>query len=207
VRALLLLFLAGSAFGAGATKPWLSDGTSASQNVNVIGGNITVDNAVIVTTVTAQVPVQRSQSLLGRFFTTNTGAKTSSTAESPALLFINLSTNTRTVYLDAAGLSSLDNNVTSVFRLYTSPVVTSSGTALVPRSMYSVAGVSEMQAYLNPTLSSNGTLVRTLATTSGQVAADFLQARIIIPGEKILFTIEHSANNKRSNIDLRWDEE
>lgn len=207
MRVLLLLPMLMASHTMAATKPWLDDATHATNAVKVLGGNITVDNAVIVTTVTSQVPVQRSQALLGRYYTVTTPSKLSSTAESPILLFVNLSTNTNSVFFDIGEGNSLDNGVTTVFRAYTSPVVTSSGTALSILPTYPLAAASQMQAFLNPTISGNGTLVFTIATTSGRVVRELFQSRILTPGLKVLLTVEHSGNNKRSAVTLDWAEE
>jgi hypothetical protein len=198
-----------------------TDGSSSTQPVSgpfltntqlratpvAISGTVSVGNALLVTTVTAAVPIQRTQALLGRYYSVTTPSKLSSTAESPILLFVNLSTNTKTAFFDIGEGVSYDNNVTTVFRAYVMPTVTSSGTAISILPTNPLAGPSQMQAFLSPTVSSNGTAVFVISATSGRVVREFFQSRVFIPGIVFLITVEHSGNNKRSALTLDWAEE
>lgn len=164
--------------------------------------------SVMVTTVTAAVPIQRTQALLFKFYTSQSGQLTSGTAETPLALFVNPSTNTATAYLDYAGFNSVETNVLSNFRIYRNAVVASSGTARTILPGHPGAPASKMQFYSGGTLStSGGTIYRGFVAQGNTLPINFNQAFIIPPGGNICITVTNSGNNRQSSINLGWAEE
>lgn len=125
-------------------------------------------------------------------------------AESSQALVVNLSTSTKNLYFTRFSFQAISalgsaTGVESVARIYTFPVVTSSGTFVTPQSLQVVASsqTSVMQAFKTPTTTSNGNLVG--AITAGSMAsstADYLPSRnfILGPGRKILVTVQGTVN-------------
>jgi hypothetical protein len=196
----------GSASTQPVSGPFLTDGQLRATPV-AVSGTVSVGNALLVTTVTAAVPIQRTQAVLGRYYFVNSGHLTSGTGQTPLLLFVNLSTNTVTAYWDSVDFESLELNIAAHFHVYRAPVVTSSGTAVGIRAGLSTSAPSKMQAYLSPTVSSIGNIEFMSTAVGTTVPMRIYQAFIIQPGEKALVTVANSSNNRQTTVTVWWAEE
>lgn len=152
--------------------------------------------------------VAGSEAKNGILWNTVTGVQTKVGAtEEPVLLFVNLSTNTKEFELDKLYINSIDQGVNLIFRLYTAPVVTSSGTALtIFNSRTDVTTSNQAQAYLIPTVSSNGQPRGVFQVRDAPVIDELSKRVILTPGKTLLFTLESSGNNKKWALTLSWVE-
>lgn len=165
--------------------------------------------AILVSTVEAAVPIQRSQAVNGTYYSVTTGILTiAGTSETPFAMIVNLTTNTLRAYFDSFIGASLTNNTNTAFRIYRQPVVTSSGTLL---SIFPGSGAvftnSQMQAYSNPTVSSNGKLTYVFSVFNGSIRIPLFQSRVLPPGGRFLVTAQNSANNRDVALSTEWSEE
>lgn len=189
-------------------RAYIVDSITAYQNAastyNVHASSLDVRGLNQVRDHITAVPNVQQEALNGHFYMTTTNVVANGVTETPVFMFVNLSTNTLSAFLDAIYLLNLSETAT-VFRVYRSPVVTSSGTALGINPGYtSFAVASQMQAYRSPTLSSNGTLVFTFASGPQRVALN--QSRIFVPGAKLAITADSSANGSEVAVNLEWVE-
>lgn len=158
------------------------------------------------------IPIERAQALARSYFAVSSNFVTfANSAENPLFLFVNPSTGTKAAFLDNHRISLAGTNLgngSAEFRIYRSPVVTSSGTALgiFPGDVNSGA-VSQMQAFVSPTASSFGTLVYSATSAGGTIVMPLNQSRIFRPGTKFLVTIDNPANNFSDDYDIEWSEE
>jgi hypothetical protein len=151
------------------------------------------------------------ETALGRRFIADTGARgNGSSAETAAVLVVNLSTNTASLYLDELELTpritanSTPNSV--VYKCYTAPVVTSSGTALGIDNSNSTFSTtkSKMQVFVGPTISSNGTVIHT-KVVHGSNYRSVPQGRFVLaPGAKMLITSETGLIAAQYAIFMSW---
>jgi hypothetical protein len=193
---------------AAAQPSHLEDQGFAPRLVEIKGtAQVNVVNSAIVTTVTAAVPIQRSQAVMGRFYHAVGNHLTSGAAQTPSFLFVNLSTNTVMAYWDSGDFNSIEASINSHFHVYLDPVVTSSGTALpiYPGEPSQVA--SKMQAYHAPTVSFIGNVRFMVSATGGLETKNFHQAFIIPPGRKAIVSVANSSNNRQTVFGLTWAEE
>jgi hypothetical protein len=186
--------------------PFLTD-TQLRATPVPVSGTISVGNALLVTTVTAAVPIQRTQATLGKFYHTSGNILVSGTALTPLMLFVNLSTNSVSAYWDEVDLNSIESSIVAQFQIYLDPVVTSSGTALGVYPGLPGQPASKMQVFHGPTVSASGTLRFRLVTVGSATKELFHQAFIIPPGSKALVSVANSSNNRQTAIGLTWAEE
>lgn len=179
---------------------------------NETNGHVALDVFEISGSSQVTIPIQRKQSLAHSYFSSTSGFVTfSGSAETPLFLFVNLSTNTLAAFLEIIRFSFAANNTgngVAIFNVYRLPVITSSGTpvGIFPGDVNSGA-ISQMQAFVSPTVSSNGTIVYTASTAGGTINCPLNQSRIFRPGTKFLVTIDNPANNFSDAVDLEWSEE
>jgi hypothetical protein len=193
---------------AAAQPSHLDDQGFAPQLVEVKGvAQVQVTNSVIVTTVTAAVPIQRTQASLCRYFSSVGDHLTSGTSQTPALLFVNVSTNIVNAYINHIDFNSIEVNVAAHFHVYTDPVVTSSGTAKAIRPGDSSCAGSKMQVFHAPTVSSSGDVRYMISALGGTENKNFYQAFIIRPNSTVLVSVANSSNNRQTVTGLSWAEE
>jgi hypothetical protein len=129
------------------------------------------------------VPVQRQQSLNGSFFFLTTGFNAIGvTTETDYLLIVNLSTNTKNIYLDDLHVSSIGsgNNDNFAANAYYSPVVTSSGTPIdIDSGKIPDIYKSQMQADRSPTISNRGDLFISMSSVGDTMHHECKQAIIL----------------------------
>jgi hypothetical protein len=186
--------------------PFLTDAQLRATPV-AVSGTVSVGNALLVTTVTAAVPIQRTQASLFKFYTVVGDHLTSGTGQTPSMLFVNRATNTVTAYFDAIDLNSIEVNISAHFHVYRDPVVTSSGTALNIGKGHPSSPNSKMEVYQAPTTSSNGMVRFMFTALGGGQARDMKQAFIITPGGTVLISVANSANNRQTVVGIQWAEE
>lgn len=146
----------------------------------------------------------------GKAFAVSYEATISGSAETDLLLFVNLSTNTRTVTLQTCGVTIEDNNASAAFRVYSAPVVTSSGTFRSPvsRSVGGTSFTSQMQGFGTPTISSRGSLQNITGSGKGSVSYINVAGGLIVnPGGKLLVTTQPSGSGFISSVTLVWTEQ
>lgn len=155
------------------------------------------------------VPLLRYLSQNGQMFVvSSTPTLPTANIETPVLLLVNLSTNTKTVSLRDIAISAQGKSNTA-WHLYLSPVVTSSGTAISPtNSNLGSSNVAQLQTWLLPSVSSFGKLFRTFVSgVNNSFIFTFNFSVIIPPGNSILFTGTPPSNNVSVGIDVSWSEE
>lgn len=142
------------------------------------------------------------------FVVSSTPTLPTANIETPVLLLVNLSTNTKTVSLRDIAISAQGKSNTA-WHLYLSPVVTSSGTAISPtNSNLGSSNVAQLQTWLLPSVSSFGKLFRTFVSgVNNSFIFTFNFSVIIPPGNSILFTGTPPSNNVSVGIDVSWSEE
>lgn len=134
------------------------------------------------------------------------------TIELPVLLFTNPSGSVKTVrpktiiVANRHTVSSL-----TVFRVYVSPTVTSTGTALTEASTNIGNGVSVAAVtYTSPTISANGTLITTVTCPGGTTALAYtinlLPSFSMAANTAILITAVSDGSNRIAAVSVFWEE-
>jgi hypothetical protein len=214
-RALLLALLAAPAAAQSerqdvfVTDPVTGDMANVTGVGELFGLQVKVINGVAVTTVNAQVPIQRTQAANGTYYSAGTDfVSLSGTGEVALFLFVNLSTNTLTAYMDNARFISASGSTETRFRLYRSPVVTSSGTAVsIFPGKAGTENKSKMQGYQTPAVSSNGVVVFREFVSVGTRVFALTQSRQFPPGSTFLVTAQNSSTNRLAAFAVEWSEE
>jgi hypothetical protein len=145
----------------------------------------------------------------GKRFITSTGVQTKvGASEEPLVLIRNPSGNTKNLNIDRQFFISVDQGVNLIFRVYRSPVLTSTGTALTPaNALVGSSIVATGQMFLAPTVSSNGSQFNVYQVRD-DIVLDQLGGRVVIqPNNSLLVTVESSGNNKRWSFSSAWIEE
>lgn len=142
---------------------------------------------------------------LSKSFIVTTNNLSKGTVESPAFLLRNPVDSGKTVFLNTINFSG-----PGTFRIYFSPTVTLTGTALVPLNKRLVMGAQSNStlAFFNPSVSANGSLsfLFTATAQSGTRSGE-IDPPIIIPGGfDILITTLMGANGTITNISAEWSE-
>ena len=185
------------------------------QPAVAIGGSTVAATQNGSYTVTPGTGVWITQSLAsndadsGKLWGVTTGVRTKVGAtEEPVFMIVNLATSTKNLVLDKLYINSIDQGVNLLFRAYTLPIVTSSGTALsVYNSKVDVSSGYVAQVYFQPTLVSNGQERGVFQVRDTPIIDEIGRRFIITPGRRLLFTLESSGNNKKWAMTLSWIEE
>ena len=174
-------------------------------NQKVFGNNeIRIDTGTITSVF---VPAQRTKAERQKYYQTTSDHLISGLGQTPILLFVNLSTNTVTAYFDQIDMNSIETSVASHFHLYRSPVIISSGTALVINKGNTNSPSSKMQVYMSPTVSSNGVVNFMFTANTQMTIKQFNQAFMVDPGGNVLISVSNNSANRETAVGISWVEE
>jgi hypothetical protein len=201
--ALLLLALAGSSHGA--DLPYDSNLPVVISSGTRRAG-VTADGRQKISSLHAEADFARNGDLFGAILELNLA-----TGENNIMLVVNLATSTVNVILSEGTFDTISKGNSITYRLYSGPVVTSSGTAVSAFNSFvsTSAATTQAQIFQVPVTSSRGTQRQIFSSgkDSNTEAYDFNSALIIPPGQKVLFTGQPSANNTVGGLFIRWHEE
>ena len=129
--------------------------------------------------------------------------------ETDAILFVNLSTNTVKMRVWKISQDIITSARNATFRIYTNPVVSSSGTAQgIYNRLIGSSGLSQARAFAGPTISSRGSLAASSSggQNSNTLYIEMASTFILPPGNKILITGTPDGNNTAVSIGALWAE-
>lgn len=134
------------------------------------------------------------------------------TTELPVLLFRNPTGSAKTVYpkqIIVANRHTVSSIMT--FRVYVSPTVTSTGTALTEASTNLGAGISiSADAFTSPTISGNGTLIAAITCAGGTAAIpaiiNLLPKFTMAANTAILITAVSDGSSRIALASIFWEE-
>lgn len=196
-----------------------STGTVASPKPVIVGGltsSGTVKNILLDSNGALQVSVVPAVDTGNKYYMVDTSINRAATGDAnlgtdnPMLLIVNPSTSTKTLGIVTRIYGIAVTNVMAMFRLYDSPVVTSSGTALSVRPGLSGNSTpSVAQAYKLPTVSSKGDLLDSYIISQNSSGAPIQESQVLQlpPGKKWLVTAAPSSNNREVDISVKWIEQ
>jgi hypothetical protein len=160
------------------------------------------------------MPAGAIWSRLKKKFSVDTGAiSMGSSAETPAFLLVNLSTNTVIAYIDEVRLSPrVTTNATPnsiVYRCYLNTVVTSSGTAqqVLPCNTSAALNSNQVRAFTLPTAPDKGIQYDTVVVQGSSMRIPMDGKMVMTPGSKILVTAETGLLASQASIFVSWWEE
>lgn len=146
----------------------------------------------------------RKQAYLGNQFGLALNNTSAGTSEAPLLLLNNTSTSAKGIFLDSKMITSLTASDTAVLRFYIAPTVTTVGTPATPvNARPANTNTSVMTVTSAPTVSANGTLIETLATTAFITGLSQMM-QILDPGQVMLITLQTSASSAATSTQLNW---
>lgn len=129
--------------------------------------------------------------------------------ENPMILINNLSSNTKSFYINSIYCGTLTANRSFAFDVYANPTVSASGVALTPVNRTLGASTnSVMLASKTPTVTSSGSLFSTViqAQNSNSISIIDNYALKVPPGNSILITANPSSNATPAYISATWSE-
>ena len=181
---------------------------SAAQAQDVARWNWGDDRSIPVIS-TAAYPIQMIKSREGKCFASYTGlVTTAGTTEVPFFLFVNVTTNTVSAYLDKFRYGTGSGAVVAAFKVYRNSVITSSGTALsIFNCNTGSSNTSKMMTFVSPTTSSFGQQVAIYAQESGARDSDLHFSRIIVPARSFLVTLQNNLPGTVNFAGVEWFEE
>lgn len=143
------------------------------------------------------------QTYLGNAFNVSTQANPiGSTSETALALFQNPASNTKSMFVFVRRFQLIANaaNVNCVFRTYQNPTITSLGTPVTPVNMRTNPNLppSTIRVFSGTTVSSNGTFLSEVTTTSTANPFDSNILSIVDPGG--LFYLTALASNLNANV-------
>lgn len=159
---------------------------------------------------TSTTPDIRSKIEEGKAFILTTGdlGGTAGT-EVPRVLFTNPINSGKLLKIFRIEEGTYTSTGNSIFRYYLSPTVTNTTTILNPTALLLNSGkTSSVLAYLNPTVSDNGTKIHN--PIAGQMTINSRQMEylwIIPPGTSILINVRTNAGTTTWGISIYWVEE
>lgn len=133
-----------------------------------------------------------------------------SALDNPLILLRNPTGSGKVIYIYKLAAGVFTTNVAASFKLFTTPTITTNGTAIniASRFINNGAIASVILPTSLPTISANGTCMA--GGISGQnnntvtLVSDFSAA--IAPGGSLLVTGKPSSNNRTANIEFTWAE-
>lgn len=180
---------------------------------NTIGiENVTSGNDLVVNSdgsVNTKTTIVSSDDVLDRTFLTDI-VITVSTSEAPVILVRNPGGSGKSMRVKNLYLSVVTGGRYFLVKTYSLPTVTSTGTLQTSSSVRVKTSppTASVLAYLNPTVSANGTRRRTFQTgqfvQTTPITEPFFLA--MEPGFDLLLTAEASGNNSSLAVTIVWEE-
>ena len=131
----------------------------------------------------------------------------SGTAQHDYVLFRNKPSNTVRVKILALRFGN-DASVQTIVRMFHQSDITSNGTALTESNRYfkNTPRVAQLKTYYDPTIGSRNTYINSFVGVPDGRTMSFDIEYLLDPGNRLLFTVQNSATNKKTHIDLDWVE-
>lgn len=147
--------------------------------------------------------------LNGKGFEASTDLITvSGTTETPIFLLKNPSSTGVRSLITHFLLGTDSASVRSIFRFYANPTVTADGTGLSESNtlIKSSPPSSDLEAFKNPTVSANGSLLNTFILPANIPSKGVNRTYWIEPGNYLMVTIQNTVSNAKSHVDINWIE-
>lgn len=129
--------------------------------------------------------------------------------DNPVILLRNPSSSTVSVYIKGVTCGVVTTNVSALFNVYSTPTVTSNGTAQTPTNR-TIGASTAANLLVNtlPTVSSPGTVISSfnIAQNSNSASSVDPYQLKLPPNTAILITGNPSSNNRQSAITVVWSE-
>ena len=140
-------------------------------------------------------------------FIVSVEASLSNTNETNILYVSNPSINTKQLSGIQLIVTSLSNSSNITFRIYVDPVLTTSGTSLIPFSQNFVDGtMSSMNVYSFPISTSKGTKINTFSVATSTSNLLNTSNWYLLHGHSFLITAQTNTSNKGLAINISWSE-
>lgn len=155
---------------------------------------------------------QKELTKAGQIFSFSTAQNAASgSTDNPILLVRNPGGSGKNIFLIDVFCGTLVANVTSAFKIFANPTITSVGTSQTPanRSIQTSPAATAMNIYTLPTLSALGTELTSFVNGQNSNSVSIITGfqTMVAPGKDIVITAAPSSNNREIRLAAVWSEE